>query len=116
MLLADVGSTKIKYPNNYYSQLLKKPLPEKDMIQIEKDLTRTFPTHVHFREGKAQKTLYQVLHAFCNHNEKVGYCQGMVGLFLFYFILFFIIFYFILFYFIFYFILFYFFIFLYYFF
>lgn len=53
--------------------------------QIRKDVYRTFPKHVFFRELAGQDALYRVLRAYSLHNRDIGYCQGMgfiAGLFL----------------------------------
>ena len=53
--------------------------------QIRKDVYRTFPKHVYFREEAGQHALYRVLRAYSLHNRCIGYCQGMgfiAGLFL----------------------------------
>lgn len=47
--------------------------------QINKDINRTFPKHIFFREagGMGQKALYNTLKAYSIYNPMVGYCQGM---------------------------------------
>jgi hypothetical protein len=80
-----VNDYKLKFPNNYFDELLKKQPSRSIVDQIEKDLKRTFPTHVQFKEDIGQKSLYRVLHAFSLHNPNVGYCQGMVNIFIFIF-------------------------------
>lgn len=61
-----------------YHALCAKPLPQIDDL-IEKDLSRTFPTHVLFRakSGLGQQTLARVLHAYAAMDADVGYVQGM---------------------------------------
>ena len=46
---------------------------------IARDINRTFPTHIFFREldGMGQRSLLNVLKAYSVHNPAVGYCQGM---------------------------------------
>jgi hypothetical protein len=50
-----------------------------DAEQIERDITRTFPGHVLFRErqGPGQQQLFKVLKAYSIYNPRIGYCQGM---------------------------------------
>jgi len=48
--------------------------------QIRKDIGRTFPKHVWFKEnlnGAGQTALLQVLRAFAAHDPELGYTQGM---------------------------------------
>jgi hypothetical protein len=46
--------------------------------QIELDLTRTFPNHKLFSHGETGiADLRRILIAYSNHNQVVGYCQGM---------------------------------------
>jgi hypothetical protein len=49
------------------------------MICIFKDITRTFPHHVYFRDrfGKGQGTLFNVLKAISIEEKEIGYVQGM---------------------------------------
>lgn len=65
-----------KHPSRY-AELLALPAPMEEVIQ--RDINRTFPTHVFFREldGMGQRTLLRVLKAYSVHNPAVGYCQGM---------------------------------------
>lgn len=46
---------------------------------IERDLHRTLPDHILFREknGYGQRQLRKILLCYCAEDEKVGYCQGM---------------------------------------
>lgn len=56
---------------------------EEALAQIELDLHRTFPEHVHFAGGRGKPdgtmvgALRRVLRAYARRNKKVGYCQGM---------------------------------------
>jgi hypothetical protein len=47
--------------------------------QIKKDIHRSFPKHVLFRdaEGNGQQALYNVLKNYSLYDTKTGYCQGM---------------------------------------
>ena len=96
---------KRKYTGKYY-QLLDEDRGNEDVAtidQIERDLNRTFPTHIRFREengffflfffnwsifltsfffpnntiGLGQQALGRVLRAYAKYNPKLGYCQGM---------------------------------------
>lgn len=44
---------------------------------IEKDVTRTFTRTAFFSDEIGQSKLFRVLFAFANHDQEVGYCQGM---------------------------------------
>lgn len=59
----------------------------KDEDVIIRDLHRTFPNNVYFKDklGQGQRALYKVLLAYSTYNTKTGYVQGMgfpVALFL----------------------------------
>lgn len=60
-----------------YQECLTLPAPMEEIIF--RDINRTFPTHVFFREldGMGQRQLMNVLKAYSVHNPEVGYCQGM---------------------------------------
>ncbi|KAI8996990.1 rab-GTPase-TBC domain-containing protein [Pilobolus umbonatus] len=62
---------------NKYIDLLKLPSSYDKMIQ--RDLARTFPGHMYFKEkdGQGQEGLYNVVRAFSIHDPDVGYCQGL---------------------------------------
>jgi len=47
--------------------------------EIFRDLHRTFPNHVFFKDnqGNGQRLLYNVLKAYSLFDKEVGYCQGM---------------------------------------
>ena len=103
----------LQYKKKYtgkYNQLLEENKEDEDdatIDQIERDLHRTFPTHIRFREenglrfffsllflhsstnihrltivsfsllGSGQQALGRVLRAYSKYNPKLGYCQGM---------------------------------------
>ena len=48
-------------------------------LQIEKDITRTFPQQAIFqqRAGEGQQSLSRVLLAFSKYDNTIGYVQGM---------------------------------------
>eukprot|EP00850_Spirogloea_muscicola_P018504 SM000170S02676 [mRNA] locus=s170:110041:113161:+ [translate_table: standard] len=48
-------------------------------IEIIRDISRTFPTHVFYsqRHGRGQRSLYNVLKAYSIYDRNVGYVQGM---------------------------------------
>jgi len=77
-----------KYPPDIYEQMLRTTAaPCED--EIFRDIHRTFPKHVLYRDKKAlgQQQLLNVLRAYSVFNEEVGYCQGMgfiVGILLMY--------------------------------
>ncbi|KAI8047927.1 rab-GTPase-TBC domain-containing protein [Thamnidium elegans] len=60
-----------------YMDLLKLSSPYDKMIQ--RDLARTFPGHIYFKEtdGQGQEGLYNVVRAFSLYDDVVGYCQGL---------------------------------------
>lgn len=60
-----------------YMDLLKLASPYDKMIQ--RDLARTFPGHIYFKEsdGQGQEGLYNVVRAFSLYDDVVGYCQGL---------------------------------------
>eukprot|EP00742_Colponemidia_sp_Colp-10_P016328 GILJ01018699.1.p1 GENE.GILJ01018699.1~~GILJ01018699.1.p1 ORF type:complete len:272 (+),score=44.22 GILJ01018699.1:87-818(+) len=61
-----------------YEALKKKKMDPETEGTIERDLNRTFPTHVMFQEeGVGQAKLRNVLHAYANIDPEVGYVQGM---------------------------------------
>ncbi|ESL05886.1 rab-like GTPase activating protein [Trypanosoma rangeli SC58] len=63
-----------------YASLCNKELADEELTQvIGRDLARTFPTHILFREegGVGQTFLRNVLHAYACIDPEVGYVQGM---------------------------------------
>lgn len=60
-----------------YMDLLKLASPYDKMIQ--RDLARTFPGHVYFKDtnGQGQEGLYNVVRAYSSFDNEVGYCQGL---------------------------------------
>jgi len=89
MHLLGVTNHKKKHPNTY-SDLAKKD--SSSMVDIVKDLERTFPNHFLFRDdqkgySQGKLALMNTLKAYSLYDTKVGYCQGMgfpLGLFLMY--------------------------------
>lgn len=76
-----------KDPIEYYKELLELPGDPNTLKSIFKDVTRTFNSHVYFKDkfGKGQKALFLVLKALAIYDLEVGYTQGMgyvVALFL----------------------------------
>lgn len=71
--------------SNYYQEgLYQKYLNEKQQdndseIVLLKDLDRTFPNILHFKEkyGLGQRSLYRVLSSYSKMNKSTGYVQGM---------------------------------------
>lgn len=67
-----------KYPADLYERMRRTVVaPAED--EIVRDIHRTFPKHVLFRDKKAlgQQQLFNVLRAYSVFNPEVGYCQGM---------------------------------------
>jgi len=60
-----------------YRTLLKRNSGHQHAILI--DLGRTFPTHAHFipRLGSGQISLFNILAAYSQLDDEVGYCQGL---------------------------------------
>lgn len=74
-----IGSPELLQKNpGVYEKLVATGVTNYDDV-IRRDLNRTLPQHVMFREadGAGQKSLYNVLKAFACYDETVGYCQGM---------------------------------------
>lgn len=70
------GTPKI----DLYDKYLDIKENNKQVQCILKDITRTFPKHIYFRDrfGQGQKSLYNVLKAFSSHyHNETGYVQGM---------------------------------------
>eukprot|EP00004_Rigifila_ramosa_P028180 TRINITY_DN9482_c0_g1_i1.p1 TRINITY_DN9482_c0_g1~~TRINITY_DN9482_c0_g1_i1.p1 ORF type:complete len:384 (-),score=67.92 TRINITY_DN9482_c0_g1_i1:58-1209(-) len=59
-----------------FSELLKRTNKRAEH-DIERDITRTFPQNVLFKERDGGKLLFNVLKAYAVLHEDVGYCQGM---------------------------------------
>jgi len=67
-----------RHPGRYRRLLLAAPR-EDDFGIIMRDLDRTFPRHLQFREpgGAGQLALMRLLRAYAAYDRDVGYCQGM---------------------------------------
>ncbi|KAI7898047.1 rab-GTPase-TBC domain-containing protein [Cokeromyces recurvatus] len=63
-----------------YQKLLLKESPHER--QIDLDIPRTLRDHIMFKQryGSGQRALFNVLRAFANYDEEVGYCQGMTNI------------------------------------
>eukprot|EP00741_Cyanophora_paradoxa_P019159 tig00021123_g18499.t1 len=75
--LLNVINLKKQNPTRYAMLLQMRDVPADEAIQ--RDLGRTFPTHVLYMQerGPGQQKLYNVLKAYSLHDPDVGYCQGM---------------------------------------
>jgi hypothetical protein len=78
-----------------YQDLVSRKADMGTEVQLRKDITRTFPKHVFFKNvagekgtgngqedngeqySKGQLSLFNVLKAFALRNPEIGYCQGM---------------------------------------
>jgi hypothetical protein len=62
-----------------YNELVALGFSSRDDEQIVRDITRTFPTHISYKEdgGHGQQRLRRVLNAYATHDPEVGYVQGM---------------------------------------
>ena len=69
-------------PSGAYIRLLSECGPSPHEAQISKDLPRTFPKQVLFRDriGIGQSALFHVLKAYSHFDPALGYCQGMAFL------------------------------------
>ena len=67
------------YQKDIFNKLDSIPLDEDTKIVIIKDLDRTFPASLLFKEkyGKGQRELYRVLSNYSKYNKETGYLQGM---------------------------------------
>ena len=68
--------------NNLYKKFLLKFLEKTKSDLIYRDIKRTFPFQNYDSINKSkkendEKSLYNVLKAFWNIDEEIGYCQGM---------------------------------------
>ncbi|KAI9366457.1 rab-GTPase-TBC domain-containing protein [Pilaira anomala] len=68
-----------KLRSTYNELLLKESSHER---QIDLDIPRTLGDHIMFKQryGSGQRALFNVLRAFANYDEEVGYCQGMTNI------------------------------------
>ncbi|KNE62067.1 hypothetical protein AMAG_07321 [Allomyces macrogynus ATCC 38327] len=68
---------KYRKPGLFEELVARPPLPIYD--QIEKDIGRTYPHHVMFKDpsSSGQAQLASVLKAYAQYNPQVGYTQGM---------------------------------------
>ncbi len=62
-------------PDNYYQELVSRKEETPALEVIHRDLHRTFPDHVQFRDVTGRDSLLRVLKAFSFHNPKIGYCK-----------------------------------------
>ncbi|KAI8877370.1 RabGAP/TBC [Backusella circina FSU 941] len=63
-----------------YQELLQRETSHER--QIDLDIPRTLRDHIMFKQryGSGQRALFNVLRAFANYDEEVGYCQGMTNI------------------------------------
>jgi len=73
----DFAATRSTETSDLYKELTLSEEISLYEAQIRKDVYRTFPKHVFFRELAGQDALYRVLRAYSLHNRDIGYCQGM---------------------------------------
>ncbi|XP_038045784.1 TBC1 domain family member 2B-like isoform X1 [Patiria miniata] len=83
LVLQQVKQLKAEKSEDYFQWLCNRigtsSSVDKYRRQIDLDLLRTMPHNIYFNSKDAEgvKQLRQILEAFCVHNPKVGYCQGM---------------------------------------
>jgi len=75
--IAGIDVLKDSQSPDYYQRLAEREVVTKVSKDIDKDLDRTFPNHVIFREELGRLALRRVLRAFANYDPEIGYCQGM---------------------------------------
>lgn len=75
--IAGIEVLKETQSPNLYQRLSEQDVLVKVGKDIEKDLDRTFPNHVIFREELGRLALGRVLRAYANYDPEIGYCQGM---------------------------------------
>ncbi len=67
----------IKFIEKIYYENLYNYKSSYDLI-IKKDLPRTFPDNILFKEGtNFYNKLYRILSSYSNYNKKIGYAQGL---------------------------------------
>lgn len=76
-LLAKCQELKDRYPENFYSQITARETDPPCMLDIRKDIDRTFPQHVYFRFQGGQQVLLNLLRSYALFDPDIGYCQGM---------------------------------------
>lgn len=79
-LLGVWGIAEVPVRQQAYAQLCAQPVQPPQLADvIERDLSRTFPTHRLFEHcnGPGQQSLRRLLRSYANRNPVVGYCQGM---------------------------------------
>ncbi|KAJ1625317.1 rab-GTPase-TBC domain-containing protein [Pavlovales sp. CCMP2436] len=77
--LASVDEIRSLHPDGYYEQCAKRGSRAKSeaTAQIDLDLCRTFPGHRVFETKEGCLLLRRVLAAFAEHDQHIGYVQGM---------------------------------------
>lgn len=73
------AKSDLQLKQTYKELLLRESTHER---QIDLDIPRTLRDHIMFRQryGSGQRSLFNVLRAFANYDEEVGYCQGMTNI------------------------------------
>lgn len=68
------GHELLQQHPGHYAHLLAISEADVDMV-IMRDLNRTFPNHVYFkqRQGQGQRALFQVLRAYASYDAKVSF-------------------------------------------
>ncbi|KRZ36980.1 TBC1 domain family member 2B [Trichinella pseudospiralis] len=79
LLSSKTDKLKEKYGLHYFRRLKFIKRQDHNRRQIGLDLLRTLPNNVYFNSVNAKGVvqMQRVLSAFCVHNPKLGYCQGM---------------------------------------
>jgi hypothetical protein len=76
---AKVAHLKSQKQNLYKDLLESKDISQSDEETILKDINRTFPKHIFFKDkyGQGQRKLFNILRSYSIFNQKIGYVQGM---------------------------------------
>lgn len=80
MILSGASHYMSTCPVDYFEKILAKAKSQTESPfskLIEKDLTRSFPSHPFYQEGEGVELLRDVLLAYSVHNPAIGYCQSM---------------------------------------
>lgn len=67
-----------EHSKTYYKNMKELEPKQESVLQIERDLNRTFPKNAYFKTGqKGFKRLRKVLRAFACYDNQADYVQGM---------------------------------------
>jgi hypothetical protein len=77
--LAEVPTLQSYHTQNYYTSLVELVQLHgcSSDVEIQKDVSRTFPHLLLFQNQEGQHRLYKLLACYCVRSPTVGYCQGL---------------------------------------